>query len=48
MNRCFAVFALAFGFAFPAAAADKPKIVVFLAHDLGYGDLGCYGGGKST
>ncbi len=25
------------------AAADKPNIVFFLADDLGYGELGCYG-----
>src|SRR5437763_13819413 len=28
------------------AAADKPNIVVILADDIGYGDVGCYGATK--
>ena len=28
----------------PAAAADKPNVVVILADDFGYGSVGCYGG----
>ena len=26
------------------AAADKPNILIILADDLGWSDLGCYGG----
>lgn len=29
--------------ALPARAADKPNVILFLADDLGYGDLACYG-----
>lgn len=31
-----------------AAAADKPNVIFILADDLGYSDLGCYGGEIQT
>ncbi len=31
-----------------AVAADKPNIIVILADDMGYSDLGCYGGEIET
>ncbi len=40
------VVALAFGA--PLSAADKPNIVVILTDDMGFSDLGCYGGELNT
>jgi arylsulfatase A-like enzyme len=41
-----ALLALAFGS--PLAAAEKPNIIVILTDDMGFSDLGCYGGEIST
>src|SRR5437660_5475676 len=32
----------------PAAAADRPNVLLILADDLGFSDLGCYGGEIAT
>jgi|LGOV01.1.fsa_nt_gb arylsulfatase len=39
----FGVLVLAIG---PALGADKPNVVVMMVDNLGWGELGCYGGGE--
>ena len=42
--RCWIVLTLGFSAgALPSRAAEPPNILIILADDLGYGDLGCYG-----
>ncbi len=41
-------FALIASFALPAAAADRPNIVVIMSDDMGFSDIGCYGGEIAT
>ena len=36
------------GFLLAASAADKPNVLLIMADDLGYSDLGCYGGEIET
>jgi len=49
-NRCLSLLfpcvaaALTLGPAQPALAAERPNIVLIMADDMGFSDLGCYGG----
>ena len=53
MSRCVALqtclfIAGLFALSVAASAADKPNVLVILADDLGFSDLGCYGGEIQT
>jgi arylsulfatase A-like enzyme len=48
MKRLFITSLLAFAVCAAATAADKPNLIFILADDLGYSDLGCYGGEIET
>ena len=43
MRFLFAILLAVFPALCQAAAAEKPNIIVIMADDLGYGDIGCYG-----
>lgn len=46
MTRLFCALACTLALSLTATAADKPNVVIILADDVGYGDLGCYGSTK--
>src|SRR6266850_496524 len=45
LQACIAAFCMVTGY---LQAADKPNIIVILSDDMGYSDLGCYGGEIQT
>jgi arylsulfatase len=47
-HSCYSWFLLLFFLPSTTPAAEKPNVVLILADDLGYSDLGCYGGEIDT
>lgn len=48
LNICISGLSLITGGILTTLAAEKPNIIVILADDMGYSDLGCYGGEVET
>ncbi len=48
LHRLYLCFTVAFIFANVARANERPNVVLILADDMGYSDLGCYGGEIAT
>src|SRR4051794_28217902 len=48
MNFCVRFAALIFAIAGVTRAADRPNVLLIVADDLGYSDVGCYGGEIAT
>jgi arylsulfatase len=46
--KLFAVLVLSVAFASGLAAAERPNVLIILADDMGFSDLGCYGGEIQT
>ena len=44
MKRFLASFTIGFALFTRVSASDKPNIMIILADELGWSDLGCYGG----
>ena len=48
MKKAIALFGVGVALAFHVRAAQAPNIILILADDMGYSDLGCYGGEINT